>query len=259
MSNVKPKKALGQHFLKNEDICRRISDSILLHGQYRHVLEIGPGMGALTKFLLQRKEFETSVVEIDTESVDYLNDHYPELKGRIHEKDFLTLHLDTFYSEPFAVVGNFPYNISSQIVFKVLDYKDHIPELVGMFQREVALRFAGKPGNKDYGIISVLAQAYYHIEYLFTVDENEFIPAPKVKSGVIRMTRKFGEELGCDEKLFKQIVKTGFNQRRKTLRNSLKSMTQCKMDTSDKIFDKRPEQLSVQEFVELTKLFEALQ
>ncbi len=256
MSFVKPKKALGQHFLKNEEICQRIADSLTLHGNYKHVLEVGPGMGALTKFLLARKEFETSVVEIDRESVDYLNVHYPELLGRIYEKDFLRLKLDEFIKEPFAVAGNFPYNISSQIVFAILDYKDHIPEMVGMFQKEVAVRFASGPGNKDYGIISVLAQAFYDFEYLFSVDEDEFIPPPKVKSGVIRMKRKFGVELGCDEKLFKNLVKTSFNQRRKTLRNSLKSLTHGTIDTSSKIFDKRPEQLGVQEFVELTRMFE---
>lgn len=256
MTFVKPKKALGQHFLKNDAICQRIADSLTLHGGYKHVLEVGPGMGALTKFLLARNEFETSVVEIDTESVAYLSAYYPELRGRIYEKDFLRLKLDEFIPEPFAVVGNFPYNISSQIVFTILDYKDHVPEMVGMFQKEVAVRFASGPGNKDYGIISVLAQAYYDFEYLFSVDENEFIPPPKVKSGVIRMKRKFGEQLGCDEKLFTNLVKTAFNQRRKTLRNSLKSMTHDGVDTASKIFDKRPEQLGVQEFVELTRMFE---
>jgi 16S rRNA (adenine1518-N6/adenine1519-N6)-dimethyltransferase len=251
---VKPKKALGQHFLKNPEICAQIAEAITLHGDYKKVLEIGPGMGALTQYLLQRPEFETHVVEIDRESVDYLNVHFGALRGRIHEADFLRMPLEKLFPEPIAVVGNFPYNISSQIVFKVLDHMDQVPELVGMFQREVAQRFAGSPGNKDYGIISVLAQAYYDIEYLFTVNEDEFIPPPKVKSGVIRMRRKFGVELGCDEKLFKQVVKTSFNQRRKTLRNSLKSLSQGKTDTSGAIWDKRPEQLSVAEFVSLTKI-----
>lgn len=251
---VKPKKALGQHFLKNPEICARIAEAITLHGAYKTVLEIGPGMGALTQYLLQRNEFETHVVEIDRESVDYLNVHFGALRGRIHEADFLRMPLETLFTESIAVVGNFPYNISSQIVFKVLDHMDQVPELVGMFQKEVAMRFASGPGNKDYGIISVLAQAYYEIEYLFTVNEDEFIPPPKVKSGVIRMRRKFGVELGCDEKLFKQVVKTAFNQRRKTLRNSLKSMTQGKVDTSSALWDKRPEQLGVPEFVSLTEL-----
>lgn len=253
--NVKPKKALGQHFLKNSEICQRIAEAITLHGSYKKVLEIGPGMGALTKFLLERTEFETLVVEIDRESADYLNIHFGSLRGRIHEEDFLRMPLNSMFNEPIAVVGNFPYNISSQIVFKVLDHMDQVPELVGMFQREVAMRFASGPGNKDYGIISVLAQAYYDIEYLFTVNEDEFIPPPKVKSGVIRMRRKFGVELGCDPKMFKQVVKTAFNQRRKTLRNSLKSITQGKVDTSSWIWDKRPEQLSVEDFVSLTNMF----
>ena len=251
---VKPKKALGQHFLKNPEICAQIAEAITLHGDYKKVLEIGPGMGALTQYLLQRPEFETHVVEIDRESVDYLNVHFGALRGRIHEADFLRMPLEQLFPEPIAVVGNFPYNISSQIVFKVLDHMNQVPELVGMFQREVAQRFAGSPGNKDYGIISVLAQAYYDIEYLFTVNEDEFIPPPKVKSGVIRMRRKFGAELGCDEKLFKQVVKTSFNQRRKTLRNSLKSLTQGKVDTSSSLWDKRPEQLGVPEFVSLTEI-----
>ncbi len=255
--NVKPKKSLGQHFLKNDDISLQVASALTLHGDYKKVLEIGPGMGALTKHLLARKEFETSVVEIDRESVDYLNVNIPELRGRIHELDFLRMNLDELFGEPFAIAGNFPYNISSQIVFKILDYKDVVPEMVGMFQREVAKRFASGPGSKEYGIISVLAQAYYNIEFLFTVEATEFIPPPKVRSGVIRMTRKFGTELGCDEKLFKTIVKTGFNQRRKTLRNSLKSLTGNGIDTADKIFDKRPEQLSVAEFVALTNQFAA--
>lgn len=254
---VKPKKALGQHFLKNPEICAQIAEAITLHGDYKKVLEIGPGMGALTQYLLQRPEFETHVVEIDRESVDYLNVHFGALRGRIHEADFLRMPLEQLFPEPIAVVGNFPYNISSQIVFKVLDHMNQVPELVGMFQREVAQRFAGSPGNKDYGIISVLAQAYYDIEYLFTVNEDEFIPPPKVKSGVIRMRRKFGTTLGCDEKLFKQVVKTAFNQRRKTLRNSLKSLTQGKTDTTSAIWNKRPEQLSVEAFVELTNLISA--
>lgn len=255
---VKPKKALGQHFLKNPAICERIAASITLHGNYTKVLEIGPGMGALTHHLLQRKEFETHVIEIDRESVDYLNIHFPTLRGRIHEADFLRMPIDKVFTESVAIVGNFPYNISSQIVFKVLDHMDLVPELVGMFQREVAQRFAGSPGNKDYGIISVLAQAYYDIEYLFTVDENEFIPPPKVKSGVIRMRRKFGSSLECDERLFKQIVKTAFNQRRKTLRNSLKSITQGKVDTQTALWDKRPEQLGIAEFVALTRLISSV-
>jgi len=257
MNYVKPKKGLGQHFLKNEEICERIANAITLHGGYNQVLEIGPGMGALTKYLLARDAFVTHVVEIDRESVDYLQVHMGALRGRIHERDFLHMPLDQMFQGPIAVVGNFPYNISSQIVFKVLDHKDQVPELVGMFQREVAMRFASGPGNKDYGIISVLAQAYYDIEYLFTVDEHEFIPPPKVKSGVIRMRRRFHHELGCDPVLFKSIVKLGFNQRRKTLRNSLKSMVDKSL-TDQPVFDKRPEQLSVDDFVALTNMIQEM-
>ncbi len=252
--NVRPKKSLGQHFLKNPEICERIASELTLHGNYKKVLEVGPGTGALTKFLLQRKEFETSVIEIDEESIAYLKVHFPELKERIIEGDFLRLDLSGLFAEPFAIAGNFPYNISSQIVFRIIDFKDNIPEMTGMFQKEVAVRFASGPGNKDYGIISVLAQAYYDIEFLFSVDEHEFIPPPKVKSGVIRLKRKFGVELGCDDKKFKLIVKTAFNQRRKTLRNSLKSLLPPDFSTTEKIFDLRPEQLSVDQFVELTKL-----
>jgi 16S rRNA (adenine1518-N6/adenine1519-N6)-dimethyltransferase len=252
--NVRPKKALGQHFLKNPAICERIASELTLHGHYKKVLEVGPGTGALTKYLLQRKEFETSVIEIDEESIAYLHVHFPELRDRIIQGDFLKLNLSTLFGEPFAIAGNFPYNISSQIVFKIIDYKDYIPEMTGMFQKEVAVRFASGPGNKDYGIISVLAQAYYDIEYLFTVDEHEFNPPPKVKSGVIRMKRKSEAGIGCDEKKFKLVVKTAFNQRRKTLRNSLKSIIPPGTDTSLKVFDLRPEQLSVQQFSDLTNL-----
>jgi len=255
--NVKPKKSLGQHFLRNDEICARIADSLQLHGNYKQVLEIGPGMGALTKFLLEKKEFETSVVEIDDESVTYLKKNYPQLSGRIIEKDFLHLDLTQLFNEEFAVIGNFPYNISSQILFKVLEYKEKVPELVGMFQKEVAERVASEEGSRDSGIISVLLQAYYDIEYLFTVEAIEFIPPPKVKSGVIRMTRKENLILDCDEKLFKTVIKTAFNQRRKTLRNSLKSLARDQVDMSSDFFTKRPEQLTWKQFVELTKMFEA--
>jgi len=248
---VKPKKALGQHFLKNPEICARIAEAITLHGAYKTVLEIGPGMGALTQYLLQRNEFETHVVEIDRESVDYLNVHFGALRGRIHEADFLRMPLETLFTESIAVVGNFPYNISSQIVFKVLDHMDQVPELVGMFQKEVAMRVANGPGNKDYGILSVLIQAWYDVEYLFTVHENEFNPPPKVKSGVIRMKRKDNATLGCNETQFIQLVKLAFNQRRKTLRNSIKSLIAHK-NWEHEILQKRPEQLGVAEFVWLT-------
>jgi 16S rRNA (adenine1518-N6/adenine1519-N6)-dimethyltransferase len=253
MNQVKPKKSLGQHFLRNSEICERVAASVDCHGGYKHALEIGPGMGALTQFLLKRTEFTTTVVEIDSESVVYLNKNYPELTGRILEEDFLHMNLPALFNEQtFAVVGNFPYNISSQILFKVLENKEYVPEVVGMFQKEVAVRIASGPGNKDYGILSVLAQAYYDIEYLFTVEAEEFIPPPKVKSGVIRLKRKFDHELGCSEKALRMVVKTAFNQRRKTLRNSIKSLNNHNVDLGLPIFEKRPEQLGVEDFVYLT-------
>jgi len=243
---VNPKKRLGQHFLKNEDTAKRIVDSIA--SANRIVLEIGPGMGVLTKYLLQNKEISLSVVELDEESVEFLSIHYPELIPNIIAGDFLSLKLDQLFPEPFIIIGNFPYNISSQILFKLLEYKDIVPELVGMFQKEVAERVAAKPGSKTYGILSVLLQAFYDIEYLFTVDENQFIPPPKVKSAVIRVTRNQDKKLICDEVLFKKVVKTAFNQRRKTLRNSLKSIDFQDNYTLEPIFNLRPEQLSVTQF-----------
>ncbi len=248
---VKAKKHLGQHFLKDEDIARNIVDS--LSDSASKVLEVGPGMGVLTKYLLQKENVETYVVEIDDESVSYLKEHYPALAPRIIEKDLLKLKLEDYFSDSFSVIGNFPYNISSQILFKVLDYKDQVPEVVGMFQKEVAERVAEPPGSKAYGILSVLLQAYYDIEYLFTVHENVFSPPPKVKSAVIRLKRNNVEKLECDEKLFKTVVKTAFNQRRKTLRNSIKSMIGNAPDIPADLLAKRPEQLSVQDFITLTK------
>ena len=253
MTTVRAKKNLGQHFLKDKEIAKRIVDS-LQTPNINKVLEIGPGMGVLTQFLLQNSSFETSVVEIDRESVDYLNQHFPELKDRIISDDFLRLNLHKYFTEPFAIIGNFPYNISSQIFFKVLEYKDQIPEVVGMLQKEVAERLAAGPGTKAYGILSVFLQAYYDIEYLFTVDEDQFIPPPKVKGGVIRVTRNQTKHLNCDEKLFKGIVKMAFNQRRKTMRNSLKTMINNDALKANPIFDKRPEQMSVAEFVHLVEL-----
>lgn len=254
--SVRPKKHLGQHFIKDESVCQRIAEAISEDLTVKKVLEVGPGMGALTKFLLPNTAFETHVVELDEESVDYLHENYPALHGRIYSRDFLKEDLSGMFDEQFAVVGNFPYNISSQILFKVLDYKDQIPTVVGMFQKEVAERISEKPGTKKYGITSVLLQAWYDIEYLFTVDPEVFIPPPKVKSGVIRLRRNKVHDLGCDEKLFKRLVKTAFNQRRKTLRNSLKSLINelnPEMDTSDEIFQRRPETLSVEEFISLTQ------
>jgi len=253
MTTVRAKKNLGQHFLKDKNIAQKIVDSLKAE-KLNKVLEIGPGMGVLTQFLLKSQSFETTVVEIDRESVDYLNAHFPELKDRIISHDFLRLNLHSYFNEPFAIIGNFPYNISSQIFFKVLEYRDQIPEVVGMLQKEVAERLAAPPGSKTYGILSVFLQAYYHIEYLFTVNEDVFSPPPKVKSGVIRLTRNQTGRLNCDEKLFTSLVKMAFNQRRKTMRNSLKSMINSDELKANPIFDQRPEQMSVDEFEMVTRL-----
>ena len=244
-------KALGQHFLKDLQIAQRIADTLDTFKSLP-VLEIGPGMGVLTQFLLEAGH-DLTVVELDMESVDYLNQNFPDLKGRIIAEDFLKLDLSKLFPGQFCVIGNYPYNISSQIFFKVLDYKDQIPCCSGMLQKEVAERLAAGPGSKTYGILSVLLQAWYDVEYLFTVSEKVFDPPPKVKSAVLKMTRNDRKELGCDEKLFKTVVKTSFNQRRKTLRNSMKPLLgkDCP-DYALPIFDKRPEQLSVEQFVELT-------
>jgi len=253
MANVRAKKNLGQHFLNDKNIAKEIVES-LRATNVKKVLEIGPGMGVLTQFLLENEAYETSVVEIDRESVDYLNLHFPEIKERIISADFLRLNLFNHFTEPFAIIGNFPYNISSQIFFKVLEYHNQIPEVVGMLQKEVAERLAAGPGSKIYGILSVFLQAYYDIEYLFTVDEDVFTPPPKVKSGVIRLTRNKTEKLNCDERLFKSIVKMAFNQRRKTMRNSLKTMITTDELKANPIFDKRPEQLGVSEFEMIVRL-----
>ncbi|WP_372775837.1 16S rRNA (adenine(1518)-N(6)/adenine(1519)-N(6))-dimethyltransferase RsmA [Mangrovibacterium sp.] len=255
MTIVRAKKNLGQHFLKDQNIARKIVDS--LHAeQVSNVLEIGPGMGVLTQYLLEKENFTTTVVEIDTESVDYLKKHFPSLEERIISKDFLRMKLDDYFQENFAIIGNFPYNISSQIFFKVLEYKNQIPEVVGMIQKEVAERLATGPGSKTYGILSVLLQAYYDIDYLFTVHEQVFIPPPKVKSGVIRLTRNDREKLDCDERLFVQLVKAAFNQRRKTMRNSLKQFLRDDELKANELFNLRPEQLSVAQFESLTRLIE---
>lgn len=258
MAIVRAKKNLGQHFLKDQNIARKIVDS-LQADSINHVLEIGPGMGVLTQFLIKRENYQTNVVEIDRESVTYLKEKYPELEDKIIAEDFLKLKLDNFFTEKFAVIGNFPYNISSQIFFKILNYKDLIPEVICMIQKEVAERISTGPGSKTYGILSVLLQAYYDIEYLFTVHENVFIPPPKVKSAVIRLKRNNRVQLNCDESLFFKIVKASFNQRRKTLRNSLKVFIIEEQLKKSEIFAKRPEQLSVKEFEELTRLIESQQ
>lgn len=251
MNQVRAKKHLGQHFLTDENIARKIADTLSGNG-YDTVLEIGPGMGVLTQFLLE-KPFSVYVIEIDTESVEYLQNHYPKLHGKIISKDFLRYNLnEVFDHKSFAIIGNFPYNISSQIVFKMLDLRHQIPEFSGMFQKEVAERICEKKGSKTYGILSVLVQAFYEAEYLFTVNETVFNPPPKVKSGVLRLTRKTDYQLPCNESLFFRVVKTAFQQRRKTLRNSLKSLHLPDELREDSIFDLRPEQLSVDDFIILT-------
>lgn len=258
MSNfVRAKKHLGQHFLTDENIALDIVKGLKYTSLYNQVLEVGPGMGVLTKYLIQEKAYQTYIIDIDKESIAYLKTNYPVLENRIIEGDFLQLDFSTlFNNEPFAVIGNFPYNISTEILFKILDHKNQVPEVVGMFQKEVAERIAAKPKNKTYGITSVLLQAYYDIEYLFTVQEHVFNPPPKVKSGVIRLTRNKVEKLDCNEKLFKQVVKAGFNQRRKTLRNSIKAF-KLKPEFADNIYlSKRAEELSVQDFIALTNMME---
>lgn len=246
--SVKAKKHLGQHFLKDENIAKQIVESLSWNG-FENVLEIGPGMGVLTKYLIQEKK-NVSVVEIDTESVEYLNKNYPDLP--IFAEDFLKMNLsERFNHQPVSILGNFPYNISSQIVFKIIEDRILVPEMVGMFQKEVAERICAEEGSKVYGILSVLTQAYYKAEYLFTVDENVFNPPPKVKSGVIRLTR-FREKLEINEKLFFTVVKLAFNQRRKTLRNALKSLNIDEDKIEDNLLNLRAEQLSVDKFIELT-------
>ena len=249
---VRPKKSLGQHFLKDLSIAKRIADTIDIFPDLP-VLEVGPGTGVLTRFLLENNR-DLTAVELDSESVEYLHKHYPQLEGKIVQKDFLKLNLDEYFSDSFCVIGNYPYNISSQIFFKVLDYKDKIPCCSGMIQKEVAERLAAKPGKKAYGIITVLLQVWYTIDYLFTVEAEVFDPPPKVKSAVIRMVRNERKVLECSESLLKTIVKMAFNQRRKTMRNSLRSLVGKDNNLlNDPVFNMRPEQLSVEEFIELTQ------
>lgn len=254
MSKVRAKKHLGQHFLKDLGIARNIAHSLSLNN-YSKLLEVGPGMGVLTQFLIPL-DIETFVIEIDKESVSYLKKHYPELDNHLIEGDFLKLPLQEIFKEPIAIIGNFPYNISSQILFKAIDHKDLIPEIVGMFQKEVAERVVSPPGSKKYGITSVLIQCYYDVEYLFTVDETVFDPPPKVKSAVIRLKRNDRDKLDCDKKKFIQVVKTGFGQRRKTLRNALKSLNLVDENTASQYLSLRAEQLSVEDFMNLTSCFE---
>ncbi len=250
MGRVQPKKNLGQHFLKDAGIAGRIAGSLTGVG-YDSVLEIGPGMGVLTSFLMERGFRDFRVIEIDNESVHYLNEHFPELKG-ILRGDFLSMDLDAYFPDKMGIIGNFPYNISTQILFKVLKHREKVVEVAGMLQKEVAERICAGPGSKTYGILSVLLQAFYKAEYLFTVSENVFQPPPKVKSGVLRLTRNNVESLDCDEALFFRVVKASFNQRRKTLRNSVRSAFELKRDDYEE-FGLRPEQLSVEQFVKLTR------
>ncbi|MGI6573540.1 MAG: 16S rRNA (adenine(1518)-N(6)/adenine(1519)-N(6))-dimethyltransferase RsmA [Fermentimonas sp.] len=255
MFPVRAKKNLGQHFLKDEDIARRVAATLDVAPPVP-ILEVGPGTGMLTRFLLEQ-EREVTVVEVDLESVTYLNDHYPRLCGKILHQDFLRMDLDAHFDGNFSMIGNYPYHISSQILFKVLENRDKIPFCSGMIQKEVAERLVASPGCKAYGILSVLLQTWYDIEYLFTVDEHAFIPPPKVKSAVVRLTRNKRRRLACNEKLFKTVVKTGFNQRRKMLRNSLKLLLSDENPMpDDPLLTKRPEQLSVEQFETLTNLLE---
>ena len=254
MRNVKPKKYLGQHFLNDENIARKIVNSLSLSG-YSNVMEIGPGTGVLTKYLLDLK-LDLKLVEIDSESVVFLKTKLGIDPSIILESDFLKLKLDDVFINKFAIIGNFPYNISTQIIFKALEYKSLVPELIGMFQKEVAERICEKKGSKKYGILSVLTQAYYETDYLFSVPPSVFTPPPKVTSAVIRLIRKEQVDINYNEKLFFKVVKLSFQQRRKTLRNSLKTFNLSDSLREDTIFDLRPEQLSVEEFISLTDLID---
>jgi len=254
MSKVRAKKHLGQHFLTDLEIAQNIAHS-LDTSRHNSILEVGPGMGVLTKYLLNL-DSEVFVIEIDKESVLYLKNHFPKLENHIIEGDFLQLPIEEIFKDKVGIIGNFPYNISSQILFKAVDYKNTISEIVGMFQKEVAERVASPQGKKAYGIISVLLQCYYDIEYLFTVNEDVFDPPPKVKSAVIRLRRNHREDLPCDEKKFIRTVKTAFSMRRKTLRNALKSLNLVDEIKAKKFLDLRAEQLSVEDFFELTDCFE---
>ena len=252
---VRAKKSLGQHFLCDLKAAKRIVDSLSVMPEVPSVLEIGPGMGVLTQYLLDREDIDLKAVELDSEAVDFLITYFPGIQGKLLQADFLRLPMERVFKGPYRIIGNFPYNISSQIFFKVLDQKDSIPEVVGMVQKEVAERIAEKPGSKTYGILSVLLQAWYDIEYLFTVEPGAFSPPPKVRSAVIRLTRNSRTSLGCDEKMFRQVVKMAFNQRRKTLRNALKPLLNDDLRALS-ILDLRAERLSVEDFVFLTKALE---
>lgn len=253
MSLVKAKKHLGQHFLTDKNIAEKIVNSLIHHEKYNKVLEVGPGMGVLSDFLLQKTAFETYLIDIDTESFLFLQKKYPELGDKLLNEDFLKLDFKSIFQNEFAIIGNFPYNISSQILFKVLENRQQVPEVVGMFQKEVAERCTAKPGTKEYGILSVFLQAYFKCEYLFTVKAGVFNPPPKVLSAVIRLSRNENLHLDCDEKLFWQVVKAGFNQRRKTLSNSLSGIIPKEKQDDGEVWSLRAERLSVIDFVALTQ------
>ena len=258
MKQVTAKKHFGQHFLNDETVAKKIVDALQPSGKYKQVLEIGPGMGVLTQFLFQRKDFETKLIEIDKESIHFLMEKYPDRARDIAEGDFLKMDLQKTFNEPIAIIGNFPYNISTQILFAVLENRSFIPEVIGMFQKEVGERIASPPGNRDYGIPSVLMQAWYDVKLLFTLDENDFSPPPKVKSCVLRFERKENFILGCDEKKFFNVVKTSFNQRRKMLSNAIASLLPKEKLKELPYMNLRAEQLSWQQFVELTNKIEEL-
>lgn len=256
MAKVKPKKHLGQHFLKDTDIALKIVNSLTNHNHYKQVVEVGPGMGVLTQYLIKNNEFELTAIDLDKESTVYLKQEIPELKDNIITGDFLKYNWEQHFQKNFAIIGNFPYNISSQIFFKVLDMRSSVDEVVGMIQKEVAQRIASPPGNKTYGILSVLLQAYYNIDYLFTVEPGVFNPPPKVNSAVLRLTRNDTQKLDCNEILFFRVVKQGFQNRRKTLRNALKPLALPPTINDDLILNLRAEQLAVSDFVLLTQKIE---
>lgn len=249
---VRAKKHLGQHFLTDKNAANRIVNALQNEGRFNKVLEVGPGMGVLSDLLLAKKEYTTWLIDIDAESIQYLKEKYPELGDRLILGDFLNLDFKQLFDEKIAIIGNFPYNISSQILFKVLEERNQVVEVVGMFQKEVAQRCVASPGTKEYGILSVFLQAYFKLEYLFTIKAGAFNPPPKVLSGVIRLERNQVEKLDCDEKLFWQVVKAGFNQRRKTLRNALSALINKEAMKENPFLELRAERLSVQDFVTLT-------
>ena len=258
MKSVTPKKSLGQHFLKDSAIASRIVDALTLPHGCSSVLEVGPGMGILTDFLFDRKDIKTKIIDIDRESADFLLEKYPEHKNDIINNDFLIIDLEKIFENDFAIIGNFPYNISTQILFKVLDHRSKIPEVVGMFQKEVAERIAGEPGGREYGILSVFMQAWYDVSIIMTLNQDDFTPPPKVKSAVLHFLRKENFILPCNEKSFRRIVKAAFNQRRKTLRNALSSLVTREISTQLPYADLRAEALSWQQFAELTNTIEKL-